>query len=221
VVLTRKRMKTIRMVVKSPGGDVRISAPFEAPESAIVRFVTAHSDWIAKQRARVARVADTAPAGPQFVTGERHRYLGREYTLLVSERPGRPVVELCAETIHMQIAPAAAATERRAALEHWYFERLRELIGPLFERWEAVLGVQASHITIRPMKTRWGSCSPTTRRISLNLELAKYPPQNLEHTIVHELVHILQPNHGPQFYALMDRAMPEWRAIRKSMGNRE
>ena len=67
------------------------------------------------------------------------------------------------------------------------------------------------------MKTRWGTCNQKTRRILLNLELAKKPPECLEYIVAHEMVHILEPHHGERFAAIMNRVLPKWRMHRESL----
>jgi len=67
------------------------------------------------------------------------------------------------------------------------------------------------------MKTRWGSCNSTARRIWLNLELAKKPTSCLEYILVHEMVHILERSHNERFQHLMDSLMPTWRLCRDEL----
>jgi len=64
------------------------------------------------------------------------------------------------------------------------------------------------------MKTKWGSCNPAAGTIRLNTELAKKPKECLEYIVLHEMIHLLEPTHGPRFLALMDRFMPAWRDTR-------
>jgi predicted metal-dependent hydrolase len=64
------------------------------------------------------------------------------------------------------------------------------------------------------MKAKWGSCYPEHRAIRLNTELAKKRSECLEYLVVHELVHLREPNHGPRFRAIMDEVMPLWREHR-------
>lgn len=64
------------------------------------------------------------------------------------------------------------------------------------------------------MKTKWGSCNTRAKRIWLNLELAKKPPECVEYILVHELVHLLERNHNERFRAHMDKLMPNWRERR-------
>ena len=60
------------------------------------------------------------------------------------------------------------------------------------------------------LPNRWGTCSPSSRTIRLNTDLAKKPPECLEYIVVHELVHLLEPTHNNRFVALIDRHMPDW-----------
>ncbi len=67
------------------------------------------------------------------------------------------------------------------------------------------------------MKTKWGSCNPTSGSIRLNTELAKKPRECLEYVVVHEMAHIVEPTHNARFVALMDRLMPQWRHYREQL----
>jgi len=101
--------------------------------------------------------------------------------------------------------------------EAWGREYLRRQIPILQAKWEPHLGVNASEVRIRRMKTRWGSCNIRTRRIWLNLELAKKSPACLEYVFVHELVHLIERGHGERFRNLMDIFMPSWRTYRMEL----
>lgn len=82
---------------------------------------------------------------------------------------------------------------------------------------EEVTGLSCSGWTVRDMHTRWGSCNTKTHHINLSLMLATRSDAELDYVILHELVHTIVPGHGPEFYALMDRYMPGWKNIRKSL----
>lgn len=84
----------------------------------------------------------------------------------------------------------------------------------LFPKCEERMGLYATHVSISLMKTRWGSCAPRTRRISINVALARLPEECLEYVIIHELAHITHPNHSEQFWALVEKYCPEHRRIR-------
>ena len=103
-----------------------------------------------------------------------------------------------------------AATASPQEVREWR-ALVQAFVPALVEQWEPALGVKVSKIDYRKMKSRWGSCQPSTGRICINVALALYPPECLEYVVVHELCHLLVPGHGPEFHALMDRVMPDWR----------
>lgn len=82
---------------------------------------------------------------------------------------------------------------------------------------EEATGLYCSGWTVRDMHTRWGSCNTKTHHINLSLMLAARSDTELDYVILHELVHTVVPDHGPDFYALMDRFMPGWKKIRKTL----
>jgi len=67
------------------------------------------------------------------------------------------------------------------------------------------------------MKTKWGTCNLTAKRIWLNLELAKTPPRCLEYILVHELTHFLEPSHNGRFASYMGQFLPDWKAREKEL----
>lgn len=103
-----------------------------------------------------------------------------------------------------------AATAQPSEIKEWR-EVVEAFTPALIEKWEPILGVRAGKLAYRKMKSRWGSCQPSTGRICINIVLALYPPECLEYVVVHELCHLLVPGHGQEFHDLMDRVMPDWR----------
>ncbi|WEV65818.1 MULTISPECIES: SprT-like domain-containing protein [unclassified Bifidobacterium] len=90
----------------------------------------------------------------------------------------------------------------------------------LLRRWEPVIGRKPTHITLRLMTSRWGSCTPATGRIRLNLQLGLMDPRFLEYVLVHEMTHLWANGHGVEFQRRMDVYLPNWRALRRDL-NRE
>lgn len=91
---------------------------------------------------------------------------------------------------------------------------LKARVEQLVAKWEPVMGVQVTGITIRQMKTRWGSCNVKTHHININLALAKKPLECLEYVVVHEMVHILEPSHNQVFWGYMTEFYPGWKQVR-------
>ncbi|MCF7647437.1 M48 family metallopeptidase [Bacillus subtilis] len=89
----------------------------------------------------------------------------------------------------------------------------------LLKKWQPIVGKEVNGWRIQKMKTKWGSCNTSTKRILLNLELAKKPPECLEYILVHELVHLHERHHNEKFRYLMDTFFPKWRLSRETLKN--
>lgn len=79
------------------------------------------------------------------------------------------------------------------------------------------LGVEMPQIRVRRMKSQWGNCHWSQGYITLNLALFRCPAHLQEYVALHELVHFLHHNHGPGFYEIMDRLMPDWKQCRQEL----
>lgn len=187
-------------------------------DSAVRLAVIGKLGWIRRHQARFA--AQPRQSAREMVSGESHYYLGRRYRLRVVEHDRAGRVVLRGSTMLELYVPRGTDVEYRTRiLLGWYRKRLRELIPPLLAKWEAKLDEQVSHVGIKRMKTKWGSCNADARRIWLNLELAKKPIQCLEYIVVHEMVHFIERHHDGRFTALMDECLPRWRAYRDELNH--
>lgn len=94
-------------------------------------------------------------------------------------------------------------------------ESVRALVGPMLERYARIMGVSPSSVHYKPMISRWGVCNVKERSICYSTYLLLLPEWCVEHVVVHELCHLLEPSHNASFHALMDRFYPKWRGARK------
>lgn len=217
VRLTRKRIKTIRLTVNPPHGEVRVSAPDAVPIETIRTFVEQRVGWISKHQERIRA---TTPVPFNYATGELIPFNGRLYPLEVVHRAGRPAMTLIdGPRIVMTVPHSADRSARERTLHAWYRAHLDAVVPPLIAAWEPRLGVSVAEWRIRRMKTRWGTCSIKARRIWINLDLATKSPECLEYLVVHEMVHLLEPSHNARFKALMDRHLPNWRELRRLLNH--
>lgn len=87
----------------------------------------------------------------------------------------------------------------------------------LLEKWQPIIGRGPTHITLRVMTSRWGSCTPRTGRIRLNLQLGLMAPRFLEYVLVHEMTHLWENGHGEGFQRRMSAYLPQWRQLRREI----
>jgi predicted metal-dependent hydrolase len=86
----------------------------------------------------------------------------------------------------------------------------------MIEKHKKVMGVSPQAVTYKRMISRWGYCNVKNRSICFSLYLLLLPAWCVEHVVVHELCHLLEPSHNARFHALMDRYYPRWREARKT-----
>lgn len=110
---------------------------------------------------------------------------------------------------HPEPADRAEKEARRRELKRRISARLPQI--------EEYTGLRARGWSVRDMHSRWGSCNTVTHHLNFSLMLATRSDEELDYVILHELVHTRVPDHGPDFYAMMDGFMPGWKEIRKRL----
>lgn len=216
IEIVKKNIKNMHLSVLPPEGKVRVSTPLSISEDAIELFVISKIGWVKKQIEKFEQ--QPRQTEREYVSGESHYVFGARYRLDIRYTNGNSKVELQGNKMLFTIRPESTTQQRAATLNEWYRKQLRSKLPPLFEKWEAIIGVHAKEVKIKDMLTKWGTCNTTDKRIWLNLQLAKKPLQCLEYVVVHELVHFKEISHNQHFIMLMDEYLPDWRA-RKELLN--
>ncbi len=174
VEVVRKDIKNLHLGVYPPLGRVRVATPLVINDEAVRLAVIDKLGWIKRQRAQFAK--QPRQSEREMVNGESHYFLGRRYRLRVHEvnAPARVALRGVA-SMDLFVRPGSSKERREAVLLDWHRASLRSVITELLTHWQPKLGAQAKHWGIKKMKTKWGSCNVSARRIWLNLELAKKP----------------------------------------------
>ena len=217
IQFTKKNIKNIHLSVHPPNGIVRISVPKRMKDEAIRLFAVSKLSWIKKQQSKFEN-QERLPES-EYVSGESHYYFGTRYLLnVIYQESNRSKVEIINKKyINLYVKEGSSKDKKEKVMKEWYRKELKALIPPLIEKWEKKIGVKVESWSIKQMKTRWGTCNTTARRIWINLELAKKTPHCLEYIIVHELVHLIERNHGDKFVFLMNKHFPNWRAVKSEL----
>lgn len=210
-----KDIKNIHLSVYPPHGRVRISAPSRMSLDTIRVFAISKLGWIKQQQKKLQAQAREAPR--EYLDRESHYVWGKRYLLRVIEIDEAPIVELQHSRMFLRVRPGTDVMKKRAIVEAWYREQLKQAVPPLIAKWEPLMSVKVEQFFIQRMKTRWGSCNPNMHRIRLNTDLAKKPRECLEYVLVHEMAHLLEPTHNARFVSVMDQFMPKWQFYRDQL----
>ncbi len=173
---------------------------------------------VKKRRMIVRRRVYQRPAKLKFISGETHYYKGVGYLLNVIYRKGFPkVVIRNGGYIDLYVREGSITAQREKVMTEWYRKQLKQELPSLIAKWEEIIGVKIKEYNVKQMKTRWGTCNVSARRIWINLELAKKPEHCLEYLVVHEMVHLLERRHNAHFKSQMDKFVPQWRDYKKEL----
>ncbi|MDO4339802.1 MAG: SprT family zinc-dependent metalloprotease [Eubacteriales bacterium] len=214
VEITRKqRQKNLYIRVNPPEGTVTVSAPAEATEDAIRYYVLRKVPEITKVRDRM--LAQPRQSKREYVSGEACYLWGKPYMLQVIYEGNRYRIEKTPKRIIMHVPEGASAENREKALTEWYRGELKRVLPEILKRCEERIGVETSACNVKYMKTRWGSCNITEKRILLNLQLVHKPIECLEYVVTHELVHLVEKNHTNRFRALVEKYYPNWKEAKQ------
>lgn len=203
----RKSMKTLRLKVQA--GKVCISAPLHTSNYTLSIFAKNNMEWI-KNNLKLAK--DKQEKKELLLNpGHNIKLWGRNITLAFNSSVQRKGLHIIKHNqLVLPIDASAGYNDKLMVLEAFYRYTLTQQIEERLPIWEDIVGVKLTHWGIRKMKTRWGSCNIDRRRISLNLDLARWPMHCLDYVIVHELVHLHEVHHTRRFWELVASFMPTW-----------
>ncbi len=219
IALTQKRIRNLHLRICSPDGEVRVSAPIRYGLERVQEFVLQKIDWIKKSQIRIRKLRDEGKIllPKKLISGEEHYFFGEKFRLELIKNSDKNRVVLSSlkdeNVIELHVKGQSNLAKRQKVLDDFYRKHLKEIIPDLIAKYEEKMGVKVAEFGVKKMKTRWGTCNVSARRIWLSLELGKKSVKYLESTVVHEMVHLLERKHSKRFYDLMDRFMPEWRKL--------
>jgi hypothetical protein len=222
--LVYAQRKTLGITVRPDDLGVIVKAPEGTGLEEIEARVRKRGAWILKQQRELERYLPHLPPR-QYVSGETHRYLGRQHRLKVVERENGTGegVKRDRNFIYVTVRDRADTGSVKALLDAWYHNQARrifqERLAACFPKMEHV-GVAYPEIIVRAMSTRWGSCS-AEGRITLNVKLVRVPTSYIDYVIFHELCHLAERNHTARFYEILDRVLPDWQEQRDKLNTFE
>ncbi|MFZ2446329.1 MAG: SprT family zinc-dependent metalloprotease [Syntrophobacteraceae bacterium] len=210
------RRKTLSICVY-PDNRVVVAAPRNLSEKDITRFVDEKAGWVQK-RLRINLEKQKSARVRQFVSGEKLLYLGKEYTLVVEENSRGAAVVLENGNIVVRIRPSREGQNPRnmvrSALVRWYADLALAKIEERGRHFEALTGMPPRSVTIKAMRSRWGSCS-TRGAISFVWNIIMAPEPVLDYLVVHEFCHLTHHNHSAEYWKLVGSFIPDHRERRK------
>lgn len=206
--LKRTTRRTLAIHVY-PNKKIEVVAPHNTTLQAIYEKIKKRARWV-KDKQIYFEQFESVPVKREFVSGETHYYLGRQYRLKIKQSQ-----ELSIKLVGKFFLIDSPKLNRefiQNALDDWYLSRAKKMFTAKVEcflnQYPKLL-VAPKKTIVRKMAKRWGSCTQAGS-IQFNLNLIKAPSHCIEYVVAHELCHLKIHDHSPAFYRLLSRIMPDW-----------
>ena len=190
---SKKAVKYLRLKV-GQSGEISLSIPLRAKEKHILEFLEKNLEWLRKTSAKI-KAKNSAKNENQV------EFLGLNYELIIDKKASGVSIEL------FSIKAASKADFRR-----FCDEKAKELLNASIAHFAPLIARPINHISFKHMRTRWGSCNKAKGYINLNLDLITKKKEFIEYVVLHELAHLVHANHSKDFYALISKHMPDYKA---------
>jgi predicted metal-dependent hydrolase len=214
VIYSRRRSIGISVL---PDSSVIVRVPHLTSLKTINRIVNDKYSWVLKHRDNYKNLNNSSQK-KSYISGETHLFRGKEHILRIV-KSGKPYILFSDDIIEI----GTDKTDDPANIKRQLYKGYKnEAISHFPEFMNKVLSdhenqmFKPAGLVIRTMKRRWGSCS-NKGIITLSTELIKLEDLYIEYVITHELCHLKQHNHGPDFYKLLSELFPDWKSVRKEL----
>lgn len=222
--LIRSERKTIQIQVL-PDKTIEVRAPKNVSKKRINDFVVAKEKWIIAKIDEKREIAQI-PVNHFYVPGETFYFRGRQYTLKsFDDSVKKNTVCLIGNNLIIQTKIKTPESFQKTFV-CWQKKRAKDIFIELFEEcWNYFENYYSKYekpiLTVRTMKTRWGSLSQNgktkTARMTLNTLLVCSNNNCIKQVIYHELCHLVHPNHGKDFYDTFEFFVPDWKELKKDL----
>lgn len=207
-----RRVRGLRLTVTERG--IRLTVPPRTSDRRALDFVQQHAGWLAGQLRHT--FGDVEP----LLIGVSDRLLLRDGTQPLQWRDGRFLrVEATDYGVVATLPEGVAGAAVRKAFAEFYLAQARADVGRWLPRYLPSLPRAPRSISIRPLTSLWGSLGRDDR-MRLDLALVLAPPAAFEYVLVHELCHLVQPDHSPAFWDEVERRFPAWEVERERLRSR-
>lgn len=217
ICIERKKIKNYYMKIL-PDLTITVSIPLRMDINVIYNFINSHKKWIEKsinkfKKAKEDNIKDNIINGgtvkildSQYIvyiyTSNENKIIFDGFTInIYSKKPD--------DTNYLQIQ----YNEFLKTEAYEYFKKVMDKYLPIFQKYN----VPNPKIKIKSLKSKWGSCRPTSGEIILNLHLYKASAQCINYVILHELTHLVHSGHKKRFYNFLEKYMPNYREIEKQL----
>jgi predicted metal-dependent hydrolase len=190
-----------------------VNAPLRASEKWLHSVLQDKADWVVEKLD--GWQAKKAP--PIFwAEGARIPFRGEEFILTLTPKMRGAAPQLHGEILHVPVGMEAEAVHIEKAVTQWYRSEALQVFKECAEHFAPLLQVSPKEIKLTAARTQWGNCS-MHGVVRLNWQLVKMPLHLIDYVVIHELAHLVEMNHSPAFWRVVESACPEYKLCRAEL----
>ena len=206
----RSRRRTIGISIDADG--LAVAAPYFAPWVEIERFLLEKTHWILKKLDEWSKAGRPLRVGGAH--GEPIPLFGRTLTLELSEGPKR--IQVDGDRLLVQLRRPDERARVKVELARWLKSHALEILTPRVVHYASLIGRPQPKVAMSNARTQWGVCTQDGR-IRLSWRLVHVAPDHADYVVAHEVAHLVELNHSPRFWTVVERLYPDFRAARRSL----
>ena len=210
--LIRSRRRDV-LLKALPGGETRVYAPSWARIRDVDDLVRERAGELRRMHEELEHALERNRLSHPVSEGSRVCIEGRSY-ILKRNSGTRVAMRLAGEECVLTLRDPEDEDQVREALKRALSRRALERVRERLEFYAPKLGVAFNRVAIRDQRSRWGSCS-AKHNLNFNWKLIMAPPEVLDYVVIHELCHLIEFNHSPRFWRLVEGQMPEYESWKK------
>ena len=203
------RAKHLKLRFEAKSGSALLTLPPGISERKALQFARKHHDWISKQY-------ENSPEITPLNAGEKIPYQGSLIRIIHS-----PDLAAAINLTEGRLIVGGPEAGFETRIENWLKKQAKIALNQAVENFESHINTRHRAIVVRDTKSRWGSCS-SRKTLSFSWRLIMAPPEILHYVVAHEMAHLVEMNHSPAFWTIVEKMYPEWKKSRrwlKSEGN--
>ena len=218
VKIVRKNIKNVHLKVFR-SLEVVLSVPMQVPQEWIENFLCKRIKWIDEQITKY-KLSDGTNTLDSIKNGTSVQMLGKDMRIVFQE-DSENYIEVDEKRITLYLKDVTNEEFAKKMFLRWWKKAAEDVfqneLNSLYEKIFKKYQIAKPDIYVRKMKTLWGSCTPSKSKVTFNNYLFKANIRCIQYVVLHELTHLLYPNHSKQFYDFLTVHMPDWQERKKQL----
>lgn len=218
VKIVRKNIKNVHLKVFR-SLEVVLSVPMQVPQEWIENFLSKRIKWIDEQITKY-KLSDGTNTLDSIKNGTSVQMLGKDMRIVFQE-DSKNYIEVDEKRITLYLKDVTNEEFAKKMFLRWWKKAAEDVfqneLNSLYEKIFKKYQIAKPDIYVRKMKTLWGSCTPSKSKVTFNNYLFKANIRCIQYVVLHELTHLLYPNHSKQFYDFLTVHMPDWQERKKQL----